>query len=245
MPTRHRTTLGARLLLAAVALVPHGIAQAAPGTDPASHAVSQAEREIRGLLDAQTRELANRFPGRIEVNVGTLDPRLTLAPCQQVEPFLPQGARLWGRSHIGLRCRAGANWQVFLPVDVRIFGPALVTTRALTAQQPIQPEDARVDEVELTREPPGALSDPKDLNDRLAARGLPAGTVLRPELLRARPVIAGGDAVKVVYLGDGFSVASEGKALGPATEGQAIRVQMDSGRVVTGTARDGRRVEIR
>ena len=34
--------------------------------------------------------------------MGSLDPRLKLAPCNQVEPHLPAGTRLWGRSRIGL-----------------------------------------------------------------------------------------------------------------------------------------------
>ena len=38
---------------------------------------------------------------RVEIEVGKLDPRLHLKPCDHLEPFLAPGARLWGRSHIG------------------------------------------------------------------------------------------------------------------------------------------------
>jgi len=41
---------------------------------------------------------------RMEVTVGALDSRLKLAPCAKVEPYLPPGTRLWGKTRLGLRC---------------------------------------------------------------------------------------------------------------------------------------------
>src|SRR6218665_2264259 len=62
-------------------------------------------------------------PLRMEVSVGNLDSRLKLAPCGQVEPYLPPNTRLWGRSRLGLRCVDGVTrWGVFLPVRVKAFG---------------------------------------------------------------------------------------------------------------------------
>ena len=69
------------------------------------------------------------MPLRMEVQVGRLDPRLNLAPCQNVDPYLPSGSKLWGRTRIGLRCVEGAKpWNVFLPVTIQAFGPAWVLT---------------------------------------------------------------------------------------------------------------------
>jgi len=46
---------------------------------------------------------------QIEVELGELDPRLKLAPCQRIRAYLPTGANLWGRSRVGLRCEQGAR----------------------------------------------------------------------------------------------------------------------------------------
>ena len=46
---------------------------------------------------------------RVEIEPGRLDPRLRLAPCERIEPYLPPGARAWGRSRVGLRCVQGAD----------------------------------------------------------------------------------------------------------------------------------------
>ncbi len=79
---------------------------------------------------------------RVEVLVGALDPRLRLAPCEQVEPYLPPGTRLWGQSRIGVRCVQGpTRWNVYLPVTVKVFGPALVATAALPVGSVLKPSD--------------------------------------------------------------------------------------------------------
>jgi flagellar basal body P-ring formation protein FlgA len=64
-------------------------------------------------------------PLRMEVTVGALDSRLRLAPCAQVQPYVPTGSRLWGKTRLGLRCVTGeSKWQVFLPVTVQAWGQA-------------------------------------------------------------------------------------------------------------------------
>ena len=60
---------------------------------------------------------AGLAPGamRVEIEPGRLDPRLRLAPCEHIEPYLPPGARAWGRSRIGLRCVQGSHVVERLP----------------------------------------------------------------------------------------------------------------------------------
>jgi flagella basal body P-ring formation protein FlgA len=65
------------------------------------------------------------LPLRMEVVVGELDRKLRLAACQEVEPYMPSGTRLWGKTRLGLRClRGDVKWNVFLPITVKAFGPA-------------------------------------------------------------------------------------------------------------------------
>jgi flagellar basal body P-ring formation protein FlgA len=248
------TTLGAVLLMA-FAITSRSKAFAAPppverlaaASESAAPAqpLSVAERSLRSFIDTQTRALNESYPGRVEVMLGSMDARRNLAPCARVEPFMAPGARLWGRSNIGLRCREGANWTTYLPIEVRIYGMALIAARPLSAGQVLAPEDSRLEEIELTREPIGVASDPLVLEGKIVTRAVAVGVALRAEWLRGKPVIASGDAVKLVYLGSGFEIVADAKALQGAAEGQSVRVQVESGRVLTGTARDGRRVEVR
>jgi flagella basal body P-ring formation protein FlgA len=185
------------------------------------------------------------LPGRVEVSVGRLDERLQLAPCTSVEPYLPGNARLWGKTQIGLRCTAGAAWNVFLPVEVRVFGQALVASRPITYGQPVGQGDFQLEEVELSREPGAALTDPNSLDGKTATRAIAPGQILRAEHFRAPPAVGAGDTVQLIYNGSGFSISASGRSLGAAADGMPVRVQTESGRVVQGIARAGRVVEMR
>ena len=184
------------------------------------------------------------FPGRVEVSVGSPNARLQLAPCARIEPFIPAGARLWGRTTLGLRCVEGAAWQAFVPVQVKIFAAAPVAARALAQGSSVAPSDLQEEEVEVTRFPAGAIADPAQLADKLLSRPVAAGQPLLREYLRARPVLAQGDTVTLLYQGRNFSVSTQGRALAHALDGQNVTVVTESGRNVSGIARPGRIVEL-
>lgn len=201
-------------------------AHAAPAADPAADVIRMlVERELGGTH-------------RVEVRVGQLDPRLRLSPCSRVEPYLPPGARLWGRTSIGVRCVEGASWAAMLPVTVSVYGKTLVSITPLVAGAPISSADFRVDEVDLTRESGPLVGDPAQLAGKVLTRNLPAGQPLRADALRVPATVSAGDPVKILLIGQGFTITSEGVALAPAGEGQQLRVRTEAGRVVSGTVRD-------
>jgi flagella basal body P-ring formation protein FlgA len=181
---------------------------------------------------------------RVDIVVGEPDSRLRLAPCERAEPYLRSGARLWGRSFVGLRCVAGAQWTVSIPVQVRVYGPALVAARTLAAGQPIGEADVRSEQIEWTSQPQGVARDPSDLQHRVPARPIEAGRPIGLALLTDVPAVALGDPVKVVGLGSGFSITTDAVALNAAPAGQPVRVRVESGKILTGTAREGRIVEV-
>lgn len=198
------------------------------------------ELQLRAFLDDQ----ATRVNGRVEVTVGKLDPRITLAPCRRVEAFMPANRLFRGSTAVGLRCKDGANWNVSIPVNVRVFGVALVASRAIQANQPLHPEDFNEQEVELSQETGVAVTELSALVDRTLMRAVAPGTTLRQEWLRAMPVIQVGDQVRLSAKGPGFLISSDGQALTAATDGQSVKIRTDSGRVITAIARPGRLAEV-
>jgi len=184
-------------------------------------------------------------PPRVEVLVGRLDPRLALAPCQQIEPYLPPGARPLGRFRMGLRCAKGTTaWRVTLPVEVKLWAPSLVARTALPTGTVLQAQHLVTAEVDLAERPDPALSQEKAAIGRTLARGLAPGEALRVGDLKLRQYFSSGDTVRVVAVGPGFSVSGEGQALGPGNEGRSIQVRLEGGRVISGIATGERRVEV-
>jgi flagellar basal body P-ring formation protein FlgA len=182
---------------------------------------------------------------RVDVRIGQLDPRLKLAACARVEPYLPAGMKLWGPARIGLRCAdAGVRWNVFLPITVDVFGPALVAAAPLPAGAVIAATDLETKTVNLSAAPAAALTDEHAVIGRAVTRALSAGDTLRDGDLRARQWFAAGDTVRVVAGGSGWRIHGEGQALNPGIEGQTVRVRTESGRVVSGAAVGERMVEV-
>lgn len=182
---------------------------------------------------------------RVEVEVGQLDPRLRLAPCATIEPYLPAGARPWGRSRVGLRCTSGpSRWNVWLPITVKVFGPALVLRTPLPAGSVLAAADLVRAEVDLAEEASNPLLDADLAIGRTLAQALRAGQGLRQAHLRPRQWFAAGETVRVLARGAGFSVAGEGQALTPGLEGQPARVRTETGRILTGQPNGERRMEM-
>lgn len=182
---------------------------------------------------------------RVEVELGQLDSRLTLAPCQHIEPYLPNGVRLAGRTRIGLRCLQGSTrWNVYLPITVKILARGLVAGVPLPAGTVLQPQHLIEAEVDLVARADPALTHAESAIGRSVAHAMAVGDALRQGDLRARQWFAAGDMVRVVARGAGFAVSAEGQALNAGMEGQPARVRTESGRIVTGMPTAERRVEL-
>ncbi len=182
---------------------------------------------------------------RVEVTIGQLDPRLHLAPCQNIEPYLPPGVRLWGKARIGLRCKGGTTpWNVYLPVTVKVFGRALVVPAGAAAGSVLSQADLAEAEVDLAEEFTPAVVDPRLAVGRTLAQNLRPGQTLRQTHIKSRQWFAAGETVRVAVTGAGFALESEAQALSNGIEGQPARVRTESGRVITGLPTGERRVEV-
>lgn len=182
---------------------------------------------------------------RVEVTVGEPDPRLRLAPCERIEPYLPGNVRLWGKARIGVRCTDGpVHWNIYLPVTVKVWGRGLVATRALPAGASIVAGDVQPGEVDLAEDPSAALDVAAVAVGRTLSRPLSVGQSVRMSHLKLREWFAAGETVQVIAQGPGFRVAAEGQALNPGVEGREVRVKTEGGRVLTGMPTGERRVEV-
>jgi len=181
---------------------------------------------------------------RVEIELGELNPRLHLAPCKKVEPYFANGHRMWGRTRIGMRCEQGpTRWNVTLPLTVQVFANALVVKSALPAGAVLSQADLREAEVDIAAEGGAVFTQVESAVGRTLLRALSAGEAVHSNVLKQRQWFAAGETVRVLAIGAGYTVESEGMAQGPGREGEDVRVRFASGRVVTGRATGERRVE--
>ncbi|MBC7781955.1 MAG: flagellar basal body P-ring formation protein FlgA [Proteobacteria bacterium] len=216
-----------------------GIAPAQPSqarTPPIPSRAASNEaivQQVTAYIQEQTRSL----PGAVQVTVNALEERTRLAPCDDLQLFMPSGARLWGPTSVGVRCTKPQAWQIFVPATVRVSGPVVIANRALAPGAVIEPNDVGVRTEDLTALPASVLLDPAQAIGRTLASGIPAGAALRAENVKLQWAVVQGQTVRVVYESDGLRVTADGKALGNAAVGQGVEVRVGSGKTVRGTAR--------
>lgn len=239
-PTLHRLLAACGWALALL-LPGLGTAHATPQTDE----LEKTAREwLQPALDAAISK-DDALPLRTEVVMGTLDTRLRLAPCAKVEPHLPAGSRLWGRSRIGLRCVEGpSRWNVYVPVTVKAFGPAWVIKRPVDAGATLTQEDAELAEVDWAASPVTVLARPEMWVGQQTAFALTPGLAIRQNMVRPSKAFAAGDQVRVNSSGTGFSISVTGLALTAGLVGQSARIRLPGGRVVTGLVQEDQTVEM-
>ena len=182
---------------------------------------------------------------RAEFQMGALDARLKLAACGNVEAYLPVGARLWGKSRVGLRCVDGmSRWNVTVPVTVKATGPAWVVRTSVPSGSVLKAGDLIEADVDWAEETQAVVKTQAEWLGQIATRSLSTGQTLRAGMSKAAQVFQAGAAVRVIAQGPGFVISSEAQALSGGVIGQTARVKMDNGRVTSGTVLDVRTVKI-
>lgn len=205
------------------------------------------EAQAAHWLKGATQQLAPdaQFALRFDVRVGKLDSRLRLAACSQIEPYLPPGNQLWGRTRVGLRCVDGASrWNVSIPVTVDAYGPAWVLRHPLPVGAVVTQADVQQGEVNWAQEAAPVLWGPERWVGQAATRPLLAGQALRQGMVRPVAVFTSGTTIRVLAQGPGFQVATTGTALSAGVIGQLAKVQLDSGRTSHATVVDARTVRL-
>lgn len=224
-------------LLALVAAAAHSPAVFGAGRQDASGIIDAVERFVRA-------EMAG-LPGQVVIHPGPIDPRLNLPACPALETFLPAGTRLWGRASVGVRCHAPVQWTLFVPVSVEVIANVVYAVKPLAQGQAVGPGDIATRPADLTRLPPGILTEPGEAVGKVLTGSLASGQWLRKDLLRSPSVIQQGQIVRLLAEGRGFRVTAEGTALAAAAAGQVVAVRTPSGQIVSGIARPDATVEVR
>jgi len=214
------------------------------------HAVATAGNDMHSRLYQTVMQYVQSqtqgYPGKVNIEIQPLDSHIRIADCALMEGFTVQGARLWGKTHIGVRCLQSDTkpWTLYVQADVQVWGDYAVTGLPVSQGSPVQTTDVVMQSGDLSKLPAGIITDLSMLAGKQAALNLPLGTVLRPELLKSVPVIKQGQTVQLNSRGDGFVITADGTAMQTANVGQVVDVKVSSGQIVKGVAQSSGKVDI-
>jgi flagella basal body P-ring formation protein FlgA len=234
-----RTVFAALLAAPLLALAAPIAPQSAPSV-PAR----QDPNALRAVAEQFLLAQAAGLPGEVSVKVGAVDPRTALAGCPAPEAFLQPGARAWGKTTVGVRCTAPSAWTIFIQAQVNVKADYVAAAVPLAQGQAVEQGQLMLVKGDIAAMPNGIITDMAQAIGRTPTVSLAAGTPLRLDTLRSKPVVQQNQAVRLMLNGNGFSVSAEGRAIGTAGEGQVVQVRTPSGTVVSGTAKAGGMVEV-
>jgi len=216
---------------------------AQPTAQPATPPGQQDPETIRRAALAFLQQQIAGLPGKTTATVTTAFPR-GLAACTTLEPFLPTGARLWGRTTVGVRCAGERPWTVYLQAKVAVQATYYVAARQIAPGEPLSAADLVARDGDLTVMPLAVITDPAQAIGATALARISAGLPLRQDMLKSAASVSAGQTVRVVAAGPGFTISAEGSVLANAAPGQSVRVRMAAGQIVTAIVKDAGTVEI-
>jgi flagellar basal body P-ring formation protein FlgA len=225
-----------------------------PAPAPASQnvAVAPAQPVPAGQEDGETiRKTALAFlqqqsvglPGKVVITVSPVFPR-GLAECDSLEPFMPPGARSWGRTTVGVRCVGAKPWTLYVAARVAVDVTYYVAGRQIEPGETLSVADLEPREADLASLPRTVVTDPSQATGALALLRISAGLPLRTDMLRSASSVMIGQTVKVIAVGTNFTISSEGSVLNNAAPGQQVRVRTPEGQIITGVVKDANTVQI-
>jgi flagellar basal body P-ring formation protein FlgA len=218
-------------------------AQCASAQAPAP-APRQDLAAVRALAEQYLQAQSAGLPGTVSITMGAVDQRMQLAACAAPEAFQQPGARAWGKTTVGVRCAAPTPWTVYIQASVSVQSHYVAAAMPLSQGQTIDASQLVLVKGDLAALPNGVLTDMAQAVGRTSSLSLPSGAPLRADMLRSKPVVQQGQAVRVVSGGAGFKVSAEARAIGSAGDGQVVQVRTNAGAILSGVARAGGLVEV-
>jgi flagella basal body P-ring formation protein FlgA len=203
----------------------------------------QDPEAIHAAALAFLQQQAAGLPGKIDITVAAAFPR-GLAACTSLEPFMPTGARLWGRLTVGVRCVGERPWTIYLQARISMYATYYLAARAMAPGEVFTAADLVARNGDLTGLPQAIVTDPSQAVGSVSLVRIAGGMPLRRDMLRSASAVAIGQTVRVVAAGDGFSISAEGSAMNNAAPGQQVRVKTANGQIISGIVKDGGTVEI-
>jgi flagella basal body P-ring formation protein FlgA len=187
---------------------------------------------------------SKHYNGKIIVTVGEIDKRLKLHACEELQTFLPNGSKAWGKTTVGVRCNGFKPWTIFISSQVQIYGDYYQTRKGFTQGQNIEESDLIKMNGEVSAMPASIVTNVQTAIGKTMLTSLVAGTPLRKEMFKDTPVVKQGQFVKVTLHGNGFTMSNEAIAINNASEGQVAKAKTNDGQLISGIARAGGVIEV-
>lgn len=191
--------------------------------------IDQLIGATRDFLEQQVQEhvASSGLQARHEIQLSRLDQRLRLPLCNDdaLSASLESPATPVGRVTVRVSCSAPSPWRLFVPAQVSLFQPVVVSTRPLSRGSVVGAEDVHLAERDTGLLGSNYLLDPAQAIGMQLKRNVSADNVLSYTQLENNRIVRRGDKVVISSGNSSVSVKMPGEALEDGTQGEQIRVR--------------------
>jgi len=196
-----------------------------------------AHQDIEKTAEAFLRQhLEQTHTDNFDIRISTLDQRLKLSQCDSpLDAYLPPGAKLYGKTTVGVRCSGGKPWKIFVPVTLALYEKVLAVSRTIVKGETLGPEDFTMVSKEVGPASQTYFRNSQQALGFIAKRSIPAGRILTAHMVQAPRLVQAGQEVILLATTPQLEVRMKGKALSDGSKGDLINVRnVRSKRVVQG-----------
>ena len=178
--------------------------------------------ELQGSVGRSAEDVGRR----VEIDISRIDPRLPLSQCEQpLIASMNQTQRPVGRINVKVECFGSAPWTKYVPVNVQVYEPVLITTRPLARGEVLSQADLSFEESDVSLLRGSYLQSPELALGMEVKRSLPAGAPLVQEALAAPLLVKRGDTVTLSAKAGTVEIRQQGVALQSGELGKRINVR--------------------
>nr|WP_278897246.1 flagellar basal body P-ring formation chaperone FlgA [Pseudomonas oryzihabitans] len=183
---------------------------------------------------------------RHETQINSLDSRLRLAACDKPLTLSQQGNPTpVGRINVKVRCEGASPWTVFVPAQVKLYRPVVVTLQPLLRGAMLDSQNVALVERDVGTLTQGYLTSLEQVIGTQLKRQVVSEQVLAPSFIEQAELIRKGEQVVINARSASFSIRMQGEALSAGAKDEEIRVRnLSSNRVIHGRVVDQGQVEV-
>lgn len=172
-----------------------------------------------------------------EIGVLPLDSQLKLPECSEpLEAFTTTDLIKAGRTSIGVRCNAENKWSIFTSAVIKVYETVIVLSRPVPRGEIITRQHLASEKREVSKLRGNFVTQFEQIENKQAARYIPAGAILDLGSFIEPRLIKRGDRIIIGAIQPAFAIRMNGVAMMDGTKGQLIRIKNEnSGRIINAT----------
>lgn len=173
---------------------------------------------------------------RIEYSVAPFDNRLDVADCSQpLKIDTRDNLQPTARINLQVSCQP-ENWSIYLPVDLAMYRPVVVSVKPLTHGSTVGADDVQLAELNVSQLSGQYLSSLDEVIGKDVKRSITAGLPVQQSQLMPPLMVKRGEAVMIRATSSIVAVKVSGIALTDGRLGEQIRIKnQSSSRIVSAT----------